>query len=232
MKTARALAAAACVAGGLSFPGHGLAAPINLATGLDGAGNFQTANDALDANWQVTGANNPQDAPNAYVVGDYAPDSGDPYWGPNGPTSSWIAANPNDPRGNGAMTFTRTFDVSDPSIAAIVNGSWVLDDLGTLFLNGNVLAILGNGRQPAYALYSFTTTPSNFIVGVNHAERNSDHRHGQLGRRRAATGRVCRRGRSCYSEMTSTWTMLLIGFGGLGLAGYRWANARRSVLAA
>jgi hypothetical protein len=43
----------------------GAAASVNLATGLDSGGVLQTTGDALDANWQVTGAVNPKSPPSA-----------------------------------------------------------------------------------------------------------------------------------------------------------------------
>src|SRR5271166_1433046 len=84
---------------------------VDLSTGLDSSGNIQHKGGSLDANWTVTGAVNPLDAPNAYVV---SKRDADWYggWAGYGPHSSWIAANPNDAYGNGLMTFTDTFDVA------------------------------------------------------------------------------------------------------------------------
>ena len=192
-------------------------AAVNLATGLDSSGNLQYAGNSLDANWQVTGAVNPISPPNAYVVGDDSADSGFPLWPPNGPNSSWIAANPDDPRGNGLMTFTRSFVVSDPSTAAIVGGSWAIDDLGALTLNGNILAFLGAGRDPAYALYPFTTVPSNFVVGVNTLTIEITATDYWV--EGARLQGVLTEGITAVPE-PSTWAAMLAGFAGLGFVVY------------
>src|SRR5262249_12550358 len=133
-----------------------------------------------DANWQVTGAVNPKSRPSAFVVGTTSADSGfGPLigapaggWIANRPNSSWIAANPDDVSGNGLETFTRTFTVTDPSTAAIINGAWTIDDAGSLFLNGHLLSTLpldfnGGVLTHAIQLNAFTTVPSDFVVGVN-----------------------------------------------------------------
>ena len=155
---------AGCAALALAWSAEG--ASVNLATGLDASGGLQIAA-GYDAFWQVTGAAAPIAAPYAFVVGDSSPDTGFPLWGADGPNSSWIAANPDNPRGNGLMTFTRSFTVNDPSTAAIVGGAWAIDDIGVLSLNGNVLGVLGAGRSDPYALIGFFTTPSDFVAGLN-----------------------------------------------------------------
>jgi hypothetical protein len=100
---------------------------IDLSTGLDSSGNIQHKGGSLDANWTVAGAVNPLDPPNAYIVArgdaDFCVVVCAPAWVPNGPYSSWIAANPFDVHGNGLMTFTRTFDVTTPSTAIIIGGA-------------------------------------------------------------------------------------------------------------
>jgi hypothetical protein len=55
---------------------HGHAATVNLATRLNSNGVLQTTGDALDANWQVTGAVNPKSPPSAFVVGTTSADEG------------------------------------------------------------------------------------------------------------------------------------------------------------
>ena len=220
----RILIAAASIVATLSFPARVSATEVNLSTGLDGAGTLQIATDALDANWKVTGANNPQDAPNAYVVGDYAPDSGDPYWGPNGPVSSWIAANPNDPAGNGLMTFTRTFDVTDPSTAQIINGLWAIDDAGLLLLNNNVVAVLGSDRPtkcPGYVLCAFSTIPSDFVNGLNTLTIQIASTDNWVEGTRLQGEFV--EGAIPTIPEPSTWTAMLVGFWALGLIAY-WGS--------
>jgi autotransporter passenger strand-loop-strand repeat protein len=148
---------------------------MNLATGLNSSGILQTSGGSLDANWQVTGAINPLSSPNAYVV---APDDADWFsgdnsfagWAANGPSSSWIAANPNDANGNGPMTFTLTFYLSDASSVSIINGEWNIDDNGTLSLNGHLLSSSSqsaNGSQDYQTLETFSTVPSDFVSGLN-----------------------------------------------------------------
>jgi hypothetical protein len=120
---------------------------IDLSTGLDALGNIQHKGGSLDANWTVTGAVNPLNPPNAYVVAPGDADWGYTYggWIHNGAYSSWIAANPFDAHGNGLMTFTDTFNVATPSTAIIIGGAWTIDDQGTLSLNGHLLSTVNGG---------------------------------------------------------------------------------------
>jgi hypothetical protein len=141
---------------------------VDLSTGLDSSGNIQHKGGSLDANWTVTGAVNPLNPPNAYVVAPGDADWNSQYfpWVPNGPYSSWIAANPFDATGNGLMTFTDTFNVATPSTAVIIGGAWSIDDYGTLSLNGHLLSTLPNGI-PWDHLHAFATTASDFVAGSN-----------------------------------------------------------------
>jgi hypothetical protein len=138
---------------------------VDLSTGLDSSGNIQHKGGSLDANWTVTGAVNPLNPPNAYVV-----DRSDADWGSwigNGAYSSWIAANPFDATGNGLMTFTDTFDVATSSTATIIGGAWAIDDSGTLSLNGHVLSTLIGSAQEEGHLHAFSTPASDFVAGSN-----------------------------------------------------------------
>jgi hypothetical protein len=142
---------------------------VDLSTGLDSSGNIQHKGGSLDANWTVTGAANPLNPPNAYVV---AP--GDADWGGtppggwirNGAYSSWITANPFEKFGNlGNLTFTDTFDVATPSTAIIIGGAWTADDQGTLWLNGHLLSTVP--RNGWAHLHAFSTTASDFVAELN-----------------------------------------------------------------
>jgi hypothetical protein len=141
---------------------------VDVSTGLDSSGNIQHKGGSLDANWTVTGASNPFDPPNAYVVNKASADwgHGPPAWVANGPYSSWIAANPFAENGNGPMmTFTNKFYVATPSTAVIIGGAWTADDQGTLSLNGHLLSTLRIGDWTH--LHAFSTTASDFVAGWN-----------------------------------------------------------------
>ena len=85
-------------------------------------------------------------------------------WVANGPNSSWINANATDMSGNGMLTFTLTFNVTDPTTASITGGEWTIDDVGTLSLNGHLLSTLSTGWA---ALHPFSTLPGDFVTGTN-----------------------------------------------------------------
>ena len=144
----------------------GVVRSINLSTGQNAAGVVQQTNDSLDANWQITGAAAPQDAPNAYVVASNALDFGYGGWMWNDASSTWIAAAPNDPHGNGNMTATDTFTLSASDIAhiSVASGAFAADDTGTIYINGHELASAVN----AWANWtSFTIPTADLVVGTN-----------------------------------------------------------------
>jgi len=173
MKT-KLLGAVAVLGLSLFAVSGGHANTLNISTGLNSSGVVQTSGGALDANWQVTGAASPYNSPNAYVV---APGDADwAGWIPtNGPNSSWITANPYSSTANGIMTFTLTFDVSNPKFATM-SGQWIIDDYGTLSLNGNLLSTNGACGPPCNIGHNdnwpgtwstFSADPSDFVRGTN-----------------------------------------------------------------
>jgi hypothetical protein len=199
---------------------------VNLATGLDSLGILQTSGGGteVDANWKLTaGGNNPLDTgpypKAAYVVGPGDADQGfGGGWVPNGPNSSWIAANPLDAGGNGLMTFTRMFYLSNPSAASIINGFATLDDSGVLTLNGNTLLDLPDGAW--FSLSPFSATSSDFVMGWNTLTiQVTDTDNFLEGARVEGTLLV-------IPEL-STWAMMTLGFAGLGFVSYR--GSRKTV---
>jgi len=138
---------------------------LNLATGQNAAGVIQTAGDLADANWTVSNSANYKEAPIAFTV---APGDRDWYgnWAANGPNSSWIAADPDNSK-NGNVTYTFTFNLNafNPADAMLSGGQFLIDDGGTVSLNGHVL-----GSQ-AYGQFLRFTPLSNgegdFVAGVN-----------------------------------------------------------------
>ena len=144
----------------------GVPRTINLSTGQNAAGVVQQTNDSLDANWQITGAVAAQDAPNAYVVGTNGLDFGYGGWMCNDASSSWIAAAPNNPHGNGDMTATDTFTLSASDIAHIssAGGGFTADDSGTLYINGHEI---GSDSLAWASLTNFSIPTADLVVGTN-----------------------------------------------------------------
>ncbi len=210
-----------------SVAGVAKAQYLDVSTGLDSSGNMQHKGGSLDANWTVTGAVNPLDPPNAYVV---APGDADYYsgWVRNGPYSSWIAANPSDATGNGLMTFTDTFDVATPSTAVIIGGAWAIDDYGTLSLNGHLLSTVPN--HAFGHLSAFSTTASDFVMGLNTLTMQMTATDFFLEGARLRgwlvdAGSAVPVGAGSAVPEASTWAMLVAGFAGLGLAAARSRRA-------
>ena len=206
---------------------------VDVSTGLDSSGNIQHKGGSHDANWTVTGAVKPLDPPNAYVV---ARGDGDFFggWLGNGAYSSWIAANPFDAHGNGLMTFTTTFNVATPSTAVIIGGAWTFDDSGTLSLNGHLLSTLTASSREVGHLHAFSTTPSDFVAGLNTLtmQMTSTDTNFEGGRLRgwlvdagSAVPEAALVGAGSAVPEASTWAMLVAGFVGLGLAAARSRRA-------
>lgn len=205
----RSIVGAACA---LLVGGAAQAATINVSTGLDSSGNLQTTGNAADANWTVTGAINPEDpvGHTAYVVGASSADwySG---WTANGPNSSWIAANPNDGYGNGLMTFTRTFDVSNP-LSASLTGAWTIDDAADLLLNGHTISSLGPNNWAG--LTSFSASGADFLNGANTLTIRMTSADDWLEAGRLE-GAVTYTPAGAVPEPAS-WALMIVGVGGLG----------------
>jgi hypothetical protein len=208
---------------------------VDLSTGLDSSGNIQHKGGSLDANWTVTGASNPLNPPNVYVVAPSDVDWGS--WTRNGRYSSWIAANPFDTFGNGGnMTFTTTFNVATPSTAIIIGGAWAVDNDGTLSLNGHLLSTLT--VQQYGHLHAFSTTASDFVAGLNtltmqiFGDGYSDGRRlrGWLVYSGSAGPVATLVGAGSAVPEASTWAMMLLGFAGLGYAALRHSPRRAAVV--
>jgi hypothetical protein len=140
---------------------------VNLATGLDGSGNVQTAGDSIDAHWQYSNSFFNPSTGQAKVV---APNNTDwtTGWLADGTDSSWIAPDPDaSDNGPAPYTFNFAFDVSGYDLASlsISNGMWAIDDVGTVSLNGNILSSLNYFSFSS--LTAFSAPSSDFIAGIN-----------------------------------------------------------------
>jgi hypothetical protein len=142
---------------------------VNLATGLDSAGNLITTGGVNDANWTVTPdpVFSPTGIPQTVFPGDG--DSGFPSWIANGPNSDWISRSAaNSDNGPAPYTFTRTFNLTASQIAtASISGAWTIDDTGTLALNGNTLATLPVGSWGSLWSFNVPVGSPDFVVGTN-----------------------------------------------------------------
>ena len=130
-------------------------APLNVSTGFDAGGHLITTNNTADANWVVytTGISS---TPSESTFGSPAsgtaqplltvgPGNADWYsgWVANGPSSDWVAINPNSASGNSHGLYYTTFNIagSVPANLCLV-GAMGVDDNGLLAINGT--AITGN----------------------------------------------------------------------------------------
>jgi hypothetical protein len=140
---------------------------INLATGLDGAGNLQTAGGLVDANWTTSGGVNPLAPPLAFTTAPGFGNSAFGAWIDNGPNSTWICVNPNDATGNGVFTATRTFNLTaaEAATATFQNLAWSIDDFGHLELNGHDISDLPGGLWGQ--MNPVTVSNNYFVAGTN-----------------------------------------------------------------
>jgi hypothetical protein len=137
--------------GGVARPTR--ADTINLATGLDGSDNRILVGGAVDAHWTVPPLGTAT-GPQTVFPGNA--DSGFPDWIANGPSSDWIARDANTAdQGATPYTFSRTFNLTGFDLSTVsISGSWTLDDVGELRLNGNLLGTLSG--TPWFSFHPFS----------------------------------------------------------------------------
>ena len=129
-------------------------APIVVSTGLDASGNLITTGDTIDPHWFVNGTST-----NAKVVDSTDADWWYP-WLANGPSSSWIAPNPDvASSATPGSTLSSTFNWSGSTTNVCLAGGWGSDGYGTLELNGQPL--LSNILGTTYL------TPFNVSIGTS-----------------------------------------------------------------
>jgi hypothetical protein len=131
-----------------------------LSTGLDPTNNLISTGGVSDSRWQAASTGN-----FAQSVYPGNADWGGAAWLANGPNSAWIAKDASSSTGN-TDTYTTTFDLTGYILSsAALQGSWTLDDAGTISLNGNSLGSLNAGDWGS--LHSIGTVTSGFVQGVN-----------------------------------------------------------------
>lgn len=151
-------------AAGLAVPAA--AATVNLATGLDASNTLISSGGQSDAHWTVSEQTGGTGAAQTVF-----PNNADWFggWASNGPNSDWITRNANvNNNGPAPYTFTRTFDLTglDPSTASIT-GSWAIDDMGTLDLNGHPISVLLAGAWGGLTVFAVPMGSPFFNSGLN-----------------------------------------------------------------
>jgi hypothetical protein len=159
-------------------------APLNVSTGLDASGNLITTSNTADAHWSYVATAGTSGESNFKYPGDAASDAytgalkvvasgaADWYggWDANGPSSSWIAINPNSTSGNSYGFYSTSFNLSSPLPAHVcLVGAMSHDDNGLLAVNGQ--AIMGDqgytGNQLAplnIEITSYVSTGTNYLT--------------------------------------------------------------------
>ena len=173
----------------LSLAIPAFAGTLNLSTGYNSGGTLicptgSTTCSGNDANWTVvennafnSGATGPGEVVNPADADFTGPTNGTcifflDCWVANGvatPPSDWIAYNATNANGNGLGTYSITFTLTSADVStASLSGSWTLDDLGELVLNGNVISILADGNWSSMMGFSTVSAGSpDFVIGTN-----------------------------------------------------------------
>jgi len=139
--------------------------------------------------------------------------------------SSWVWINALGRTGSidVSLTFRLEFDLTglDPE-TAIISGSWGVDNYGDILLNGEnptgtgVFSLQGNDGANFNPFSDFTIT-GGFISGINTLEFVATDPNGQLG----ALNVTGLSGTADAAPVPEPGTMLLLGSGLVGLAGWR-----------
>jgi hypothetical protein len=160
-----------------TFTTSNSAVEINLSTGFDGAGSLITTNNSADGHWTVVPtASTPTPADTVFSAAGtpqplYVIGTGDTGfysgWPVNGPSSDWVAINPESVTGNTFGVYSTTFTIPGPTVPAnlCLVGAMGVDDNGELGINGT--SIMGN-LSAINSLSPMNTPISAFlVVGTN-----------------------------------------------------------------
>lgn len=154
---------------------------LHLATGMDCSGNVIASGGQADCHWTVEDFFGSGPAYTVVPNVSGACPAGRCGWVPNDQQGDWVAFDPNDPNNNGTGTYSRTFDLTGQNLADVyMQGLWAVDDDGTLALNGNQIASLGDDNwsslhsffvpagspffQQGLNTLTITITSSNFVI--------------------------------------------------------------------
>lgn len=167
--TAALIVGAASQAEALPIPGL-------FNTGVDSTGTVLPAG-TTDPHYTLIASDDPAFPGPAAKVTDFPPLPAG--WISNSSTSQWISPNPvqfldsNAPSGDAAGTYIYDlpFDLTGlNSKMASISGSWAVDDIGLIFLNG--MYVLGTTNLSGSSVLTSFSIPStaNFVSGMNHLD--------------------------------------------------------------
>jgi PEP-CTERM motif len=144
-------------------------------TGVDGTGTVLPAG-TIDPHYTLIHSDDPAfPSPAATVTDQPLPGS----WIADSSTSQWISPNPiqflatGAPQGNAAGTFIydMPFDLTGINSAlATISGSWAVDDIGLIYLNGVYVGGTTNLSGPGVLTPFTVPTGSSFTSGINHLD--------------------------------------------------------------
>lgn len=141
---------------------------MHLATGMDCSGNVITGGGQADCHWTVVDHFGSGPAYTVVPNVSGACPAGHCGWVPNDQQGDWVAFDPNNPNDNGTGTYSRTFDLTGQNLADIyMQGLWAVDDHGTLALNGNPIASLGDDNWSSLHPFLVSAGSHFFEQGLN-----------------------------------------------------------------
>ncbi len=192
---------------GVAFAAISLGQAQATITGLHSTGSEVVG--GIDQAWSVDGGS-------AYAITDPASVG----WIGNTAGSQWISNDPSTEGGGGPFTYSTTFTATAGS--NVIEGMMAADDQGTIYLNGNLVFTGDSTSSAPWSFFQSFTINSGFNVGLNtltvYVPNNIE------GPDDGPTGLQI-----AVVPEPSTWAMLVLGFAGLGLAGFRSAKAKGAV---
>ena len=89
-------------------------------------------------------------------------------WIANSASSAWIAYDPDHCCDNGDGDYSTTFVLTPGDVSTVaLSGFWTLDDIGSLYLNGHLIASLGDASWGKLRAFNVPAGSSDFVVGAN-----------------------------------------------------------------